>query len=107
MNPANWLLTLLRQLFVDALFKRPISVNLTRSADGAFDLKTNINPSGQQPIQQQPPPYYGGYPPYGYPPGWPAQPLPPGHVRQPGPAAPPATQPPTPSTDNFPEEYEA
>lgn len=111
MNPARWFFSLLQQLLSDALFKRPVELTLKRNADGSFDMKTNVNPSGQQPQHH----YYGAYPPYGqfggYPPNWPQYPTP---MTQTGPfvqpAPPPGSAPPANGnrpTDHFPEEYTA
>jgi len=118
MNPASWLLSLFQQLLSDALFKRPIEVNLTREANGKIHLKTRINPSSNQPPTQNH--YYSGYTPYGQPmlpaTGHPQYALPqhvqPQHVQpphvQPQHTSPPAATPPhEPSIGTFPEEYTA
>jgi hypothetical protein len=93
MSVSSFFGALAAQFAQDLLFKRPITVELTRDANG-FKAKASINPSGGSAPLVYPPWGYAPPPPYGYmPPPYPgygyAPPPPPQHPAQaPGPNAP-------------------
>lgn len=91
MSVSSFFGSLLAQFAQDLLFKRPITVELKRDANG-FQAKASISPSGSSaPVVYAPyggyPPPYPGYPPYGYPPPQYAPPPPPQQAGQPQPVS--------------------
>lgn len=91
MSASSFFGSLLAQFVQDLMFRRPITVEVKRDANG-FNMKASINPSGATPVVYQPYPYPPAPPPPYYPYGYPYAGGPPTAPQPPAPAPPPPPQ---------------